>query len=167
MPQVTATHKRFLNDLDGSRHSMFVVAEWLHGQGYSVEIPAFRKAPTAADHAEYSDDGDVFVFVHWHYDVRRRYEIKNLSVCFTSRSDWPFGNRIYVDRAAKVERAAKDVIGWITVSSDFGALAIIPSNTSEHWRKIEVFNKKSNRWEWTYSCPLAYATFELLPRYGP
>jgi hypothetical protein len=159
---VTETHRRFLRDLDGSRHSMFVVAEWLHKKGYSVEIPAIRYAPTAADHAEYSDNGDVFVFCYWNYDVRHRYEVKRLDVCFGGRHSWPFGNRIYVDKASKVEKAKGDVIGWVTVSNDYRALAVIPRNTSQHWEKIEVNNRKSGKVDLTYSCPLMYADFEVL-----
>jgi len=151
----------FVSRLIASRHSMFVVGEWLHRQFYSVEIPAFRIAPSVEEHAEYLDDGDVFAFVH--SSVRHRYEVRRLKVCFTSRLNWPFGDRIFVDRKDKVDRANGGVVAYVTVSNDYRALAVIPRNSSKHWRVVEVDNTLQKRTEESYSCPLEHAYFELLP----
>jgi|KBSMisStaDraftv2_1062788.scaffolds.fasta_scaffold104582_3 hypothetical protein len=157
------SHEDFASALIASAPAVFAVGLWLHRKGYSVEIPGLRIAPSPAQYADYLDDGDLFVFVYWHYDVRHRYEVRHLpDTHFTSRRDWPFGNRIFVDRVAKVDRAGADVIAYVTVSDDLKAIAVIPRNTREHWRKIDVFNTRTNRMEDTYSCPLMYADFEVL-----
>jgi hypothetical protein len=153
---VSDQHRRFQQRLIASRHAMFVFAEWQHKLGYSVEVPRLRVAPTAAEHADYSDDGDVFVI------VRQRFEVKGLDVTFSGRHDWPFGNRIFVDTVRKVDRAQGEVIAYVSVSADFRALAIIPGDTSQHWYPVKVRNSLTGNIDDTYACPIEHCLFEQL-----
>ena len=142
---------------------MFVVGQWLHHKGYSVEIPAFEIAPSIAEYADYQDNGDVFVFVYWHYDVRHRYEIRHLpDTHFTSRANWPYGDRIFVDKKEKVDTARHEVLAWVTVSDDYRTIAVIPRNTNDQWYLTKVNNTKRGRIEDTYAAPLSCADFERL-----
>lgn len=154
----------FKDRLLESRPSMFVVGLWLHRKGYSVEIPAFRIAPSIEVWADYLDDGDVFAFAH--RDVRHRYEVKHLKEPFSTRASWPFGNRIFVDKKRKVESAKAEVMAWVTVSQDLRALAVIPRNTHDQWELTKVTNRYLNCIDDTYACPLKFADFERFDPWG-
>jgi hypothetical protein len=154
------SHEDFVGRLIASSPAVFAVGLWLHRKGYSVLIPGLRIAPSPEQYADYLDDGDLFAFVH--YAVRHRYEVRHLPTThFTSRSDWPFGNRIFVDQIFKVDRA-KNVVAYVTISDDLKTIVVIPANTREHWKPIKVFNTTTHREEDTYACPLMFAHFEVL-----
>lgn len=75
-------HKKFLQGLESSKASVWLVARWLSDHGYAVRIPPTSKAPEQKDWQAHADDGDL--------EIAQRIEVKALTCDFTSRDDWPF-----------------------------------------------------------------------------
>jgi hypothetical protein len=58
---MSAQHDAFKGRHNDSVPALFAVAAWFHRRGFSVSIPGFKQAPTAAEHEQYADHGDLFL----------------------------------------------------------------------------------------------------------
>lgn len=154
MAQVTQ-HERFLERLRASKRGVFAVAYWLHGFGYTVEIAANGEAPTASDHQNFVDHGDLFITRD---SRRRRIEVKTVGFTFTGRADWPF-NEVFVSNVATVDRSGDEVAVWITVSNDLAAAAIIDSETRAVWNVRTILARNTGNEERNYAAPLYAVKF--------
>jgi hypothetical protein len=148
-------HARFLKRLDASMPAVFAVAQMQHAKGRTVEIPALRRAPTAAEHEHYIDGGDLFVM------VRHRIEVKWLRVNFTGADDWPF-REVFVSNVASVDRANGEVAAYVSVSRDLHHVAIVERSTKPHWYVVEKLVSNTGNLERNYACPLREVIFEPL-----
>jgi hypothetical protein len=155
----TSQHAKFLDRLRGSKRGQWAFAYWLSSQGYWVTIPPLREAPTAAEHRNYRDNGDVFAWEEG--GPRLRIEVKTLGVTFTGRRDWPY-REVFVASVDSVRRAIGDVFAWVSVSDDLGAAAIVEERTSDEWyiRTCPVSN--TGNVESNFACPLDLVKFVKL-----
>jgi hypothetical protein len=149
-------HAKFITRLRGAKAGEFVWGYWLSiTRGYDIEIPATKEAPTAADHAEYVDKGDVFATKAGR---RLRFEVKTLSVTFTGPKDWPYPE-VFVARVEQVDRAIDDVCAWISLSNDFGAAVRVEPTTRAKWYRTTRINKNTGNEETYYAVKLEDARF--------
>jgi hypothetical protein len=148
-------HSKFVSRLRESTSAVFVVAQWLHAKGKTVELPHLRVAPTAAEADSYVDSGDIVLV------ERKRVEVKHLGVAFDSAETWPF-REVFVSNKAAVDRSFHEVAAWISVSSDLQALAIVTAGTREHWYLKNVHAKNTGNVEQFYVCPLDRVEFRKI-----
>jgi len=155
-------HERFLERLEGSRHAMFVVAERLHAKGCTVTIPAIRKAPTAAQAAQFSDYADLLVIWADRPDLER-FEVKhNCRNNFTSVADWPYPH-IFVTSADSDARAGDSVEAYYVVSLDYRHACVIPGSTRPSWYPFLYLNPNTGNEEVAMCCPRELVQFVALP----
>jgi hypothetical protein len=154
---VSDQHDKFKSRLEGSRHAMFVVAEWLHKKGRSVGvmIRKFVVSPTAAEAIYYVDEGDVL--------LTYRYEVKRLiNINFTCRKDFPYDNVMFAS-VASAQRAGEEVIGWYVVSGDYRTVAVVNrALTREFWEVWEGRAPNTGNLERNYVCPKEHVQFEIM-----
>ena len=148
-------HARFLERLSRSSTAVFVVAKWLHAKGKTIELPALRFAPTAADADHFIDAGDIIVV------ERRRVEVKHLGVTFSDAATWPF-KEAFVSNKSAVDRSIHEVAAWISVSADFKAAAIVPAGSRRHWYLKDVRASNTSNVEQFYVCPLEHVEFRAI-----
>lgn len=154
-------HAKFQQRFIHSSRAVFAHAEHLHVSGYRVEIPPLRVAPTAADHAEYADDGDLFVLPGG--DWRVRYEVKGLGYDFESRGTWPH-RRFYVDRKHRIDSEFDKISAWVYLNPALTHFALVLPHTRPHWFVHNGFNSKTGNYEDNYCCPLELVDFYKLKR---
>jgi hypothetical protein len=153
-----AQHDKFLARLRGSKQGVFVVGYWLNSRGYDVEIPASKEAPTAAEHANFIDSGDLFASKAGR---RLRLEVKTLGVEFSGRQDWPFPE-VFVASVLSVNRSIEDVYAWMSVSSDLAAAAMVEATTWPVWYRVTVTAGNTGNEETCYAAPLEVVKFVSL-----
>lgn len=148
----------FVERLNGSSHAVFVVAEYLHGKGYTVTVPRIRVAPHAALHADYIDDGDLYISADEGLEI---VEVKGLlTTQFSCPEDWPH-EHFFVNRIGPVDR--HDLVpDYYIVSSDFRHVARVPGNTRPCWYKVTTRNSRTGNVECFYACPLGLVRFAAL-----
>jgi hypothetical protein len=148
-------HEKFIARLRGSKPGVFAFAYWLNARGYWIEIPPTEEAPTAADHPDYIDKGDLFA---WKNGPKLRIEVKTLGVIFTGRDDWPFPE-VFVANAPSVDRSLEEVYAWVSVSNDLAAAVMVKVTTWETWRLTTRTASNTGNYETYYSAPLEEAKF--------
>jgi hypothetical protein len=149
-------HARFQDRVRGSRQAVFLVARWQHELGRTVEVPPLRVAPTAAEHENYIDDGDLFAF------ERHRIEVKHLDTDFSCAEDWPY-QHFFVGRTASVDRA-HDAKIFALVSRDLRYRAVVNiKETRPKWYPIEAVAHNTGNRERYYCCPIELVKFEAFP----
>lgn len=152
-------HQRFLGRLRASSDAVFAVGRWLHDNGRTIEIPPVSFAPTAADHADFVDYGDI---IEIGGAGRRVVQVKQIKRDFRSAEDWPF-REVFVSNVGSVERLA-DVAAYVTLSHDMKAAAIVRGETKPHWYVTEKLARNTGNREKFYACPTRFAEFRLLRR---
>lgn len=155
---MSTQHARFLKRLNESQAGLFAFALWLHNRGDTVEIPGMKRAPDAADHALYADEGDLF---YVRGSVRRRIEVKTLRVDFSGNHDWPF-REIFISSQATVERAAGGVSWWVTVNRKLTKAVVIPASTSDKWFLVERRASNTGNLESFYAAPNSCGIFRSI-----
>jgi hypothetical protein len=151
-------HQRFLQRLDNSRASIFLVAEWLHKRGYSVSIPAIRYAPKASEQLDYVDEGDIIIERD---GVKSLVEVKHIQKHFTCREDWPFP-RVYMANLAASERFAGKTVSYFIVNNDMTHMGIIYNHTKEHWYPHKTNATNTGNVEIFMSCPPEHVEFRKI-----
>ena len=155
MPGV-GQHAKFLARLRGSKPGVFAFAYWLNSRGFTIEIPPTEEAPTAADHPNYIDKGDLFA---WRSPGERlRIEVKTLGVNFTGRADWPFPE-VFVASVLSVNRSIEDVYAWVSVSNDLGAAVMVKATTWETWTRTTKTASNTGNDEIFYAAPMREVRF--------
>jgi len=151
---MSAQHDGFLSRLDGSQPAVDAVAAWLRRRGHKVDVPELRKAPTAAEAADYSDRGDIWLM--------QRVEVKGLSILFTSAADWPF-REVFVSSKDDVEKNGSAVLAYVSVSADLRYAAIIGRATRPSWYVTpEKLNRNTGNRERFYACPVPLVVFKRM-----
>jgi hypothetical protein len=130
--------------------AVFAVARWLHLKGNTVEIPGFRQAATAAEHAEYRDAGDLFVLEH---GERHCYQVRHTpSTHWTCAADWPH-RRFFVAGVKAADRDKGDrVWAYVFVNDDFSHMAIARADqqSRQAWTQDKCVPSNTNNLEQKY-----------------
>lgn len=154
-----SNYQGFVDRLKKSRAAMFRVAEWLHGQGVSVTIPAIKIVPEDGNREEYYDSGDI------HCECPKRgsftVEVKHLTTDFTGRDDWPYKLMI-VSNAGTVERNWGKIKAYIIVNKSMTHAIFINGDTCDKWVKKELFAKNTGKNEWFYICSMDIVSFKKI-----
>src|SRR5262245_28182909 len=112
-------HARFLERLAASWPAVFAVARDQLAKGRTVEIPPIRMAPSAAEAADFVDEGDLSVV------IKHRLEVKGLkTIKFTGADDYPYA-AVMFSNVATVDRARGSVMAYVVVSADLRYAAIV------------------------------------------
>lgn len=148
-------HEKFLARLRGSEPGRWAFGYWLGSRGYDVLIPATREAPTAAQHRDFADKGDLFATKA---GVCLRIEVKTLGITFTGRDDWPF-REVFVSSVASVHRSIEEVYAWVSVSNDLRAAVMVKATTWETWYKTTCLVSNTGNVEANYAAPLDEVRF--------
>lgn len=135
-------HDKFLSHLKSSDLAVWLVAKVLHGRGYSVEIPASSLAERHEDWKEHADSGDLYIWKG--KEAKRRIEVKHLSVNFSCRKNWPFGEKFIVCAKHSYDRAAPKPHAYIIVSQDCKTAASVFGSSKDKWR---VEQRHDSRYE--------------------
>jgi hypothetical protein len=117
-------HAKFLSHLRESKPGVGIVAEWLLDQGYAVTIPPVNEAKTHSGWKDCTDAGDLF--------INQRIEVKQLSVCFSGRADWPFRDFIVCAKHS-FDRAVPRPFAYIILSEDSGSAATVLGRDWKLW----------------------------------
>ena len=145
-------HTKFLSLLKESRDAVWTVGRWLSSEGFSVTIEPTRYAPTRDDWQEYSDGGDLF--------IKRRVEVKRLTVNFTCAADWPFGSKFIVCSKGSYDRATPKPIAYYILSQDMSHVAIAKCRDSHLWTVEQRTDSRfENHTQEFYFCPMKLVTF--------
>lgn len=152
-------HEKFLERLTQSMGAVMSVAAWLNRAGRTIEIPAIRYAPTAADATMFYDEGDIVVL------DRKIIQVKGISRDFTSAADWPF-HEYFVSNQAAVDRMQGRVAAYVTVSNDKRHAAIVESSTKGNWYLKDVRASNTGNVERFYVSPLSCVVFRSLEQRG-
>lgn len=163
MGVMTPQHRKFLARLDASSAAVYAVASHLSAQGWTVEVSGLARAPIAADHESYVDDGDLYLIETDGAGNRSRHriEVKGLGIRFTGPSDFPF-REIFISSKSTVERIADHVRWWISVSSDLSHIAIVSKKSRPDWYLVEKRVSNTNNIEANYAAPLSAVFWRAL-----
>ena len=150
-----AFHRR----LDSSRHSVFVVAEYLHRAGFTVNIPAFDYRPPDSNWQDHTDNGDMYIWKE--PDKQHRIDVKHVNLNFTCKEDYPYSRALVSDIRA-VRRANPFPLAYITVNKDCTAIGIIWGKTKPHWTEETFFDKNTDMMVTAAACPIDHVDFRSL-----
>lgn len=154
------TLESFLERLDGSRYSTFVVAEYLHKRGYCVRVPAFDYRPKDSDWRDHVDDGDIYIS-KFTGGPEQRIDVKHLNTEFTSADDWPH-SKVYIANAASVDRADPFPLAYILLNRSATHAAIVWGKTRPTWREATCFARNTKTKYALKYCEPQYVEFRKL-----
>jgi len=147
MERQQKNHARFLSHLDKSTTAVWCVAQWLCNRGYQATVLPATKAANPSEWKDHADVGDIL--------LSQRIEVKRLSVEFSGREDWPFGEDFIVCAKHAWDRAKPKPHAFIILSANMGHAAIVKGDTFGRWR---VEKRKDSRYNGIeqefYLCPL-------------
>jgi len=146
------THRRFTKYLVESVTPQFVVARWLHFQGFDVSVKGLQIADDAADPV-YTDGGDITVSGKGVVDVKHL-----ASVMFRSADDFPYA---YATAGFKpsIDKLLPDLYAGIFVSVDCEAAYIVKTSTRRHWFVRDVVDAVTDKTKKSYFIELKYVNF--------
>lgn len=147
----TEQHQKFLNRLTKSADAVFAVAKYLHMRGNKVEISGMRKAPTAGEHMNYVDDGDLYIIDG---DKRSRVEVKGISKNFSGMKDFPY-QHLMISSEKRVNNVWEKVDYWVILSQDMRCAAMVLGKTKPLWEVISIKASNTGNWERNYVSPLS------------
>ena len=146
------THRRFAKYLIESVTPQFVVARWLHCQGFDVSVKGLQIANDAADPV-YTDGGDITVSGKGVVDV------KHLSnVMFRSADDFPYAIATAGFKPS-IDKLLPDLYAGIFVSVDCEAAYIVKAETQPHWFVRDVVDAVTNKTKPSYFIGLEHCRF--------
>ena len=151
-------HSKFLERLDKSRGPVFWVAEYLHKAGFTVTVPATRYAPTAKDHPDYVDNGDIIAVKG---NETHKIEVKRIFREFKDLASWPFPV-VFISNVATVDRANNSVTAYVVLNGDMTHMAVIWAKKKDNWKKIQRVARNTNNPEWYYCCDPKQVDFREL-----
>jgi len=147
----TEQHQKFLDRLTKSVDAVFVIAKYLHMKGYKIEISGMRKAPTAGEHMNYVDDGDLYIIDG---SKRFRIEVKGISKSFSGESDFPY-EHLMISSEKRVNKVWDKVAYWFILSGDKKYAAIVSGKTKTQWNVIDIKASNTGNWERDYVAPFS------------
>jgi hypothetical protein len=148
---IDSAHEKFSKRVTDSVSAVFVVAEFLHRKGYTIEIPRLRIRQKWENPSDYADGGDLFV-LHENGE-RSRIEVKGINTQFTGRDDFPHKSMI-VSSKKRIDEIGPTVARWIILSKDKTHYGSISWDTHEKWEARELSASNTNKNEWFYLAPL-------------
>ena len=145
-------NKRFTEHLQESKKAVFLVAHYLHQHGYTIRINGQKCSPTASNHEEYADDGDLFIQTK---EKWVRIEVKGLTTEFTNSQDWPFKNFMVCAKHSYDKTLPNPPSCYYILNNTRTYAAIVKTNTFDHWftRTVKCGNYKHVSQEFDH-CPL-------------
>jgi hypothetical protein len=159
---MTDQHRRFLERLRKSSDAVEAVACWLERNGFQVEVPQLRYAPTAAEHEKYSDNGDIIIIGGGKpTDIGKRVEVKQITPPFTGPHDWPF-KEAFVSGMSHVDKAGDSVLAYVTVNHDLRCGAVMTMETRPLWYVRETLDRNTGNMAKFYACPLSHVLFRKI-----
>lgn len=118
-------HNKFLSHLENSKPAVFLAAKWLADHGYIVQVNPTFKANSHAEWKDFVDSGDIYLL--------RRVEIKQISADFTSKNDWPFGDKFIVCAKHSFDNSKPKPYGYFIISASRTHAAIVVTDTFKDW----------------------------------
>jgi hypothetical protein len=148
-----AGHEKAVEAMRASDRCVFIVAEWLHGLGYSISVPAVTFAKRHEDWKHHADKGDLFIRhlkrprgYAWH-----KVEVKGLTYDFTGAQDWPFresmgfhSDQYIVCTKHQWDRADPKPVAYISLSRDREYAAILTTADTSSWRVEDVTHTRQD-----------------------
>lgn len=153
------SHKAFIKRLDGSRHSTFLVAQYLHKRGYNVTIPAFIYPEKDSNWEENVDNGDLYI--QKNDGPSARIDVKHINIDFTKQEDFPFSYMFVADIRA-IERANPFPLAYIIVNKSATHAGIVWGKTKPYWETHEVFASNTEKMITVKRCPIEFVEFREL-----
>jgi len=117
------THEHFKDLLVQSDLGRNVAAGYMERvRGHVVIVPKLKVAPTYRKRGEYSDHGDIWLYLKDDPQaIRRVVEVKQALQCdFTCRADWRFPD-VALEKVYRLEQARYAVWGWFVLSKSMNA----------------------------------------------
>ena len=145
-------HKRFVKFLVNSVTPQFVVARWLHCQGFDVSVKGLQIANDAADPV-YTDGGDITVAGKGLVDVKHL-----ANVTFRSADDFPYAHATAGFKPS-IDKLLPDLYAGIFVSVDLEAAYIVKAETQPHWFVRDVVDAVTNKTKPSYFIGLEHCRF--------
>lgn len=149
----------FLKRLDGSRKSVFIVAEYLHRSGYNLYIPAFDYRPANSNWKDHTDNGDIYVWKG--ASPQYRIDVKHVNLEFTSLEDYPF-QHMFVSDIRAVERAEPFPLAYIIVNKNCTHMGIVWGKTKAEWIEKTFVAKNTDMVVTAMACPIKSVDFRSL-----
>lgn len=149
---LSAFHQR----LDDSRFSVFLMAEYLHKRGYSVNIPAFVYRKPGSNWQDHVDNGDLFIQKDG--GPQYRIDVKHSTAQFTGPEDYPYSNML-VAEIRSIERANPCPLVYCIVNEPATHVALIWWKTKPHWFEKTFYASNTDKMQTNLCCPLEYVEF--------
>lgn len=149
-------NRKVVQHVRQSQDDVWRVARWLNSKGYEVRIPPTTYAKNYEDRLNHQDQGDLYV----KFQKEERVEVKGLSAQFTSKDDWPMGDRAIVCAKHAFDHADPKPFFYVLLSADKIHAMFIRSDTKEHWEVKEYTDKRyESMRQRFYVCPIQYIKF--------
>lgn len=149
-------HEKFKERLINSVSDVFIVGEFLHRKGYTIEIPALKIRKEHENPDDFVDDGDIFI-IHKNGN-KSRIEVKGISTQFTGVHDFPHKFMI-VSAKKRIDTIGPSVKRWIILSKDKIHYGSISWKSRETWKPVELYAQNTQKKEWFYVAPLSSVKF--------
>ena len=134
-------HKRFLEHLDDSIDTVFIVAKYLyHKTGMDIKINSLERASKHSEWNRCKDDGDLYLFKD---NISYRIEVKGLSCDFKNNDDWPFRDFIVCAKHS-FDHADPKPYAYFILNKNRTHAAIVRTHTSDSWHVVERADKRYN-----------------------
>ena len=148
-------HECFLDHLKESEPARWRIARWLVGLGYNVAVKPMRAAPTVEEWRKFADNGDL--------DVIMRVEVKQLTCDFTSREDWPFGDKFIVCSRRSFDEAQPRPYCYIILNNAGTHAAFVLGDSYKTWKVETRTDSRYPRYQQEfYFAPLNKVTFRSI-----
>ena len=126
-----------MRDIETSRLKVNTWAERMRSRGVQVWLPPERIRPTAAQRADYADDGDLM--------VQGRIEHKVRDLMFTCREDYPYPTVIVDECRIEDAKAGDPVIAYVIENRDSTCAAVVYGWTKPSWQRMSRWDSHRNR----------------------
>lgn len=144
-------HKGFQHRHDKSDRALLVSGLWFHRQGKEVRIPGKRQAPTAAEHMDYVDNGDLFLREDDGREVL--VEVHGYNIDFTDV--WPFPDVILKSVGPADRLGLDNVDRFVICNRNYTHAAIVygrPEHPRFHVEKKWIRPRNTGNPEQKYVC---------------
>jgi len=156
--EVSEDFRRYIEHIKKSAPGLWFVARWLWYKGYDTLIPIIKYAPDFWHLLDFVDGGDILAT---YYERQFRFEVKHLSINFTSRIDWPYGTNFIVCSKGSFDHADPVPYKYFIVSNNFRCIAEVHvGNTRPAWTvETRTDSRYINGKQDFYFCPTNLVTF--------
>ncbi len=160
MNNLDQTDDVFLEKLSESRPVVNKVAEYLKRHGFDIKVCPELARPDVSQREEYSDDGDIHVFLD---GETKRIDVKGNPKYSFTMNNWPGGGKSWGTIICEsVHNIDNKGTYWkiYQVNKELNcAIVITPAESRKFWSKRLVYETSSRRKKWYYFCPINHVTF--------